>query len=96
MAEEQNTQTPSGESAPLSRFLRHQQTALEETGKAIASLLPREFREHTSRAIDEGMAGWKALFKGVQVEMERSADRMANFGRSADDEGSGKVKVDVE
>lgn len=96
MSEELNTPKQSSQ-APLSRFLRHQQTALEETGKALASLLPREFRSHTERAIDEGVAGWKALIDGVRVEVERSVDRMANFGKSSEGaEGQSKVKVDVE
>ncbi len=95
MSEEMKTNQT--EQAPLSRFLRHQQAALEETGKALASLLPREFRDHTGRAIDEGVAGWKALIDGVRVEVERSLDRMANFGKPGEGaEGHGKVKVDVE
>ncbi|HML24223.1 MAG TPA: hypothetical protein PKD09_21390 [Aggregatilinea sp.] len=97
MSEELNTSSPAEEKAPIKRFLKHQQSAIEETGKAVASLLPREFREHTNRAVEEGVAGWKALFKGVRVEVERSADRVANFGRAEGPiEGQSKVKVDVE
>lgn len=97
MSEELNNTQKPAEKAPLKRFINHQQSALEETGKAVASLLPREFRDHTNRAIEEGVAGWKALFQGVRVEAERSAERVTNFGRSEGPiEGQSKVKVDVE
>lgn len=97
MSEEQNNTQQPAEKAPLKRFIHHQQSALEETGKAVASLLPREFRDHTNRAIEEGVAGWKALFQGVRVEVERSAERVKDFGRPEGPiEGQSKIKVDVE
>jgi hypothetical protein len=79
--------------SPLAAFVEHQTAALEQTGKAFASLLPKEFREHTNRALEEGKAGWEALFEGVIDEVERGLDKLRST--PSDDEPN-KVKVEVE
>mgnify|MGYP001480068954 CR=1 FL=1 len=79
--------------SPLAAFVEHQAAALEQTGKAFASLLPKDFREHTNRALEEGKAGWVALFDGIIDGVERGLDKL----RSAPQEDEpNKVKVEVE
>jgi len=79
--------------SPLSAFVEHQTAALEQTGKAFASLLPKEFREHTNRALEEGRAGWEALFDGIIDGVERGLDKLRST--PSEDEPN-KVKVEVE
>lgn len=80
----------------LDAFLKHQQAAAEETGKAFASLLPREFREHAHKALDENRASmevlWDGLIEGIEVSLEKLRPRRE--GGAAPTQG--KVKVDVE
>lgn len=80
----------------LDAFLKHQQTALEETGKAFMSLLPREFRGHAQKAMDENRASmevlWDGLIEGIESSLEKLRPRRA--GGAAPSQG--KVKVDVE
>jgi hypothetical protein len=80
---------------PLSAFVHHQLNALEETGKAFASLLPKDFRNHAGKAVEEGAAGFNALLDGMKTEVERSVERIKRFG-TVDEDDDGKVKVEVE
>lgn len=90
------TQTrPKAETAPrnpLDAFMRHQVRALEETGKAFASLLPKDFRKHANTALEETRASWEALFDGVLDTVDCTVDRL----RSKPKEGGEKEKVKVE
>lgn len=83
--------------SPLMAFLNHQATAMEETGKAVVSLLPKEFRNHTEKAFEEGKAGWSVLVDGVIDEVQCGLDKLRSKS-SEDDEtqAKGKIKVDVE
>lgn len=98
MAEEQlNTETPVREGrkrSPVFAFLDHQRAALEETGKALVSLLPRDFREHTGKALDEGRAGWSVLVDGVIDEVQHGLDKLRT--KSAEEESGAKTRIDVE
>jgi hypothetical protein len=83
--------------SPLSAFLQHQANALEETGKALVSLLPKEFREHTNKACEEGKAGFDALFDGVIDGVQRGLGRLRSAAKAdEDDTGKSKVKVEVD
>ena len=82
--------------APLSAFLHHQANALEETGKAIASLLPKEFREHSSKACEESKASFDALFDGVIDGVQHGLSKLRTSPKADEDEaGKSKVKVEV-
>lgn len=86
---------PKAETAPrnpLDAFVRHQVRALEETGKAFASLLPKDFRTHANTALEETRASWEALFDGVLDTVECTVDRL----RGKPKEGGEKEKVKVE
>ena len=43
---------------PLEEFVDHQKRALDETGKAIESLLPPDFVKHAKEAQKEFIAGF--------------------------------------
>lgn len=79
--------------APLDAFMKHQRRAIEETGRALASLLPREFRTHASTALDETKASWEVLLDGAIDTVKGGLDKMKSA--PADDD-TGKVKVEVE
>lgn len=83
------------ERSPLSAFFHHQKTAVEETGKALGSLLPKEFRKHTGKALEEGRAGFEALFDGVIDSVECGLNKLRRSSAESD-EGKNKVKVDVD
>ena len=76
-------------------FLKHQRAALEETGKAIASLFPREFRDRAQRAMDENRASMEVLWDGIIETIETGLEKLRPRGESGS-AGQGKVKVDVE
>jgi len=97
-AEAQPETTPAQEKkSPLAAFVKHQQTALEETGKAFASLLPREFREHAHRAMDENRASMEVLWDGLITGIESGLDKLRVQAKDAGPaQPQSKVKVEVE
>jgi hypothetical protein len=80
---------------PLHTFVRQQQTAIEETGKALVSLLPKDFRDHAGNAVDAGKAGWSALFDGVIDTVEEGLEKVRRSPKPAEGETS-KIKVEVD
>jgi hypothetical protein len=107
----QEHETQSSETAgqtrrdPFNEFLRHQQRAVEETGKALEALLPPDFRTHSQEAGREFVSGLKVLFDAALDGVEKaSRDFDKNFKRRADDDsddrpsstGATKVKVQVD
>jgi hypothetical protein len=80
---------------PLHTFIRHQQTAVEETGKALVSLLPKDFRTHTGNAIEAGKAGWSVLFDGVIDTVEDGLEKVRRSPKPAEGEAT-KIKVEVD
>jgi hypothetical protein len=83
-----------GERSTLDAFVHHQGRALEETGKAFASLLPGEFRTHVGSALEESRASFKVLFDGLIDTVECGLDKLR--GTPKDEPGKDKVKVEVE
>ncbi len=109
-----NDQTPNetpGEEKrdPLNQFLRHQQRACEETGKALNALLPPEFKEHGQQARREFISGMKVLFdvavdglEQASKEFDRNFNRQrppasgSEGGDRPSTTGTTKVKVQVD
>jgi hypothetical protein len=89
MADKKKTERP-----PLKAFLHHQGRAIEETGKALAELLPRGFRDHAEAALDESKQGFGALFDGVIDTVDEGLDRLRRKPKGKP--GKDKVKVEVE
>jgi hypothetical protein len=85
---------------PLEEFVEYQRRALEETGKAIESLLPPKFVEHAKEAQKESLAGFKLLADTFIAEMEKVAKKTEEATGSDDDKpsttGNTKVKVQVD
>ncbi len=97
-AELQPETTPAAKKqSPLSAFLKHQQAALEETGKAIVSLFPREFREHAQKAMDENRASMEVLWDGLIDGIESGLDKVRVKTKDASAaQPRGKIEVEVE
>jgi hypothetical protein len=104
-----NNETPAGEtkSSPFGEFLRHQKRAFEETGKAVDSLLPPGFKQHSNEAGREFISGFKVLFDAVldgaqkvSKDFEQNLNRDRGASGDADDRpsstGTTKVKVQVD
>lgn len=79
---------------PLKAFIEHQGKALEETGKAIVSLLPKDFRDHAENAAHESKQGFEALFDGVIDTVDEGLERLRRKPKS--DQEKDKVKVEVD
>lgn len=79
MAEEMNTnpedtQEPKLPKTPLEQFLFHQRRALEETGKALESLLPPGFKSHTQAAGSEFASGFRVLIDAAIDEIKNASE----------------------
>jgi hypothetical protein len=93
------------EQTPLEQFIFHQRRGLEEFGKAMESLLPPQFKEHTQAAGNEFATGFRVLIDAAideikkasemedhdeQSAAEHEAQARANLSADeADEEGSG-------
>lgn len=78
-AAEQVEETVNEAHDPLKKFVGHQKRALEETGKALESLLPEGFREHGKEARREFLKGMTVLVDAAVTELEKAskeADRL--------------------
>ena len=109
MTEETNPnleEQPESEDAqnPLEQFIFHQRRGLEEFGKAMESLLPPGFREHTQAAGSEFATGFRVLIDAAIDEI-RKASEMEEAEEETDvppddDEGrasgGGKIKVELD
>ncbi len=79
MSEEQNPNLednpePQRPQTPLEQFLFHQRRALEETGKALESLLPPGFKEHTQAAGNEFASGFRVLVDAAIDEIKKASE----------------------
>ena len=82
MSEDMNPAAPedseSGESledkTPLEQFIFHQRRGLEEFGKAMDSLLPPGFKEHTQAAGSEFASGFRVLIDAAIDEIKKASE----------------------
>ena len=89
---------------PFEEFLYHQRRALEETGRALESLLPEGFRKHGSNASKEFARGFRSLVDAAMQEVRKARNQEDMEGEDMDDSdtpppsttGKTKVKVEVE
>jgi hypothetical protein len=65
---------PQQPQTPLEQFLFHQRRALEETGKALESLLPPGFKEHTQAAGNEFASGFRVLVDAAIDEIKKASE----------------------
>ena len=91
---------------PLEQFILHQRRGLEEFGKAMESLLPPGFKEHTQAAGSEFATGFRVLIdaaideikKASEMEAHQDAeqDRPANASDDEDPPAAAGSKIKVE
>ena len=107
MSDNNNPQADDSARSPFETFLFHQRRALEETGRALEALLPKDFRDHGAQATREFTKGLRVLMEAAVDEVKKAADKMrdqqeADKSATADDPespsttGTTKVKVQVE
>lgn len=88
---------------PFEGFLYHQRRALEETGKALESLLPEGFRTHGTNASKEFTEGFRVLIDAAMKEIKKTRSSGEAVAEDGDDEpgtasstGKAKVKIPVD
>ena len=59
---------------PLEQFIFHQRRGLEEFGKAMESLLPPGFKEHTQAASSEFATGFRVLIDAAIDEIKKASE----------------------
>lgn len=79
---------------PFQEFVRHQRIALEELGRAIESLLPKEFRDHANKAGQAFVESFRALVDATRETVE-NATRQGE-GEQVEKEGPAPTKIKVE
>ncbi len=62
------------EQSPLEQFIFHQRRGLEEFGKAMESLLPPGFKEHTQAAGNEFASGFRILIDAAIDEIKKASE----------------------
>src|SRR5688500_14285762 len=60
---------------PMERFFYHQRRALEETAKALESLLPPGFKEHATEASREFAKGFRILVDATIDELKKVSEK---------------------
>jgi len=84
---------------PFEEFLYHQRRALEETGRALESLLPEGFRKHGSEASKEFTRSFRVLVDAAMSEINKGKSGEEDAEMGGDDDGpatTGKTKVKVQ
>ncbi len=71
---------------PLEQFIFHQRRGLEEFGKAMESLLPPGFREHTQAAGNEFANGFRVLIDAAIDEIKKASEMEDPDGRQEADQ----------
>lgn len=84
------------------QFFHHQRRALEETRKALETLLPPGFKEHSGEAGREFARGFRVLVDAAIDELKKISEHSEEEKGSDDDDdrpsttGKTKVKVQVD
>ena len=90
MSEEMNPlpEDPEGDVSknPLEQFIFHQRRGLEEFGKAMESLLPPRFKEHTHAAGNEFATGFRVLIDAAIDEIKKASEMEDPDARREDEQ----------
>lgn len=89
------------ELTPMEQFFFHQRRALEETRKALETMLPPGFADHSSEAGREFAKGFRVLVDAAIDELKKVSEKAENEeeGEEGDDDSpstTGKTKVKVQ
>ena len=85
-----------GAQTPLEQFIFHQRRGLEEFGKAMESLLPPGFREHTQKAGNEFATGFRVLIDAAIDEIKKASEMEDPDARGAADERQASANLSAE
>jgi hypothetical protein len=80
------------EATPFDEFVEHEKKAVQEFGKAFATLLPEGLREHGDTAVKEMVEGYRRLFNATLDDVVRTIEK----ARLQEKESDKKVKVPIE
>jgi hypothetical protein len=81
---------------PMERFFFHQRRALEETAKALESLLPPGFKEHATEASREFAKGFRILVDATIDELKKVSEKEEETVAEAADAAEATVEAAVE
>ena len=99
MSEEMNPapEEPAGEEPqnPLEQFIFHQRRGLEEFGRAMESLLPPGFREHTQAAGNEFATGFRVLIDAAIDEIKKASEMEDPENRQAAEEQERQARANL-
>ncbi len=73
----------SAEPTVFDTFMDHQRKAVDETGRAIESLLPEAFKEHSKTAIKETVEGYRSLVNSVIDQVIDQIEKILAAGRKS-------------
>jgi hypothetical protein len=101
MSEDMNAapEEPVGEEGetPLEQFIFHQRRGLEEFGKAMESLLPPRFKEHTQAAGNEFATGFRVLIDAAIDEIKKASEMEDHDARGeADHERQARANLSTD
>ncbi len=101
MSEDMNPapEEPLGEEdgTPLEQFIFHQRRGLEEFGKAMESLLPPRFKEHTQAAGTEFATGFRVLIDAAIDEIKKASEMEDHDARGeAEHEAQARANLSAE
>ncbi len=82
---------------PLEQFIFHQRRGLEEFGKAMESLLPPRFKEHTQAAGNEFATGFRVLIDAAIDEIKKASEMEDHDARGeAEHEAQARENLSIE
>lgn len=80
----------------LETFMEHQRKALTETRKALESLVPVAFREHSTAAFNEAMEGYRSLFNTMIDDINDNVKKVTTRFEKEVDDVAEKVEITEE
>jgi hypothetical protein len=80
---------------PMERFFFHQRRALEETAKALESLLPPGFKEHATEASREFAKGFRILVDATIDELKKVSEKEEEVVEAAAEAAEAVNEVEV-
>ncbi len=97
--EEEQQETNEASESAFREFLHHQRIAVEELGRAVESLFPKAFREHTAKAGKAFAESFRTLFEAAKDDLGEMFNKEKK-GRDEEADNNGesatKIKVDIQ
>ena len=77
---------------PFDEFVEHEKKAVQEFGKAFATLIPEGLREHGDSAVKEMLEGYRRLFNATLDDVVKMVEK----ARIVENNPEKKTKVPIE